>query len=258
MGARLLTAAVGIPVVIVALYLGGPVFYIFMALYSLGAMIEFAGMLRLPRSFSLLAGAATIVPFYINLYFHYLPWDIYFLAYIILSASFYFVLAFNRLSFEQASGLIFGGVFIGVLAATLALVRDMEQGMFLTLAVFAVTWGTDTFAYFCGRLFGKRKLAPSISPGKTWAGAIGGFIFGVIIATVIGILIKENPLVFFSWGCAAAILGQVGDLCESAFKRHAGVKDSGGFFPGHGGFLDRIDSLLFVGALAYIFFGLWL
>lgn len=257
MRARLITAAVGIPVVIAALYFGGPIFYSFMALYSLGAVFEFACMLRLPRHISISIGLATIIPYFANLYFHFLPWDIFFLLYIILTTSCYFVIGYRRFSLEQASGLIFGSIYITVLASTLALVRDMEQGIYLTLAVFLVTWGTDTFAFFTGKLMGKKKLAPAISPGKTWAGAIGGFLFGVIIAAAIGILIKGNLLVFTFWGAAAAVFGQLGDLCESALKRHAKVKDSGRFFPGHGGFLDRIDSLLFVSALAYIFFGLW-
>lgn len=256
MRARLITAAVGIPVVIAALYFGGPIFYGFMALYSFGAMFELACMLHLPRYKSILIGATTIVPYFANLYFHFLSWDIYLLLYIILSASYYFVFGFQQYSMEQASGIIFGGIFITVLSSTLVLIRDLEQGIYLTLAVFLVTWGTDTFAFFTGKLLGKKKLAPGISPGKTWAGACGGFFFGVIIATVFGILIKGNLLIFTLWGATAAIFGQLGDLCESALKRHAKVKDSGKFFPGHGGFLDRIDSLLFVSALAYIFFGL--
>jgi phosphatidate cytidylyltransferase len=255
MRARLLTAAVGIPVVIAALYFGGPVFFIFMALFSLGAMFEFARMLGLSQPLSAAAGGTIVIPYYLNLYFHFIPWDAYLLLYIIIAASIFFVFCFSKLSFQQSSGLIFGGIYITVLASTLALVRNMDKGMFLTLAVFLVTWGTDSGAFFVGMLLGKRKLAPAISPNKSWAGALGGFISGIIIATAIGILIKGNVLIFFLWGCAGAIFGQIGDLCESAFKRFAGVKDSGKFFPGHGGFLDRIDSLLFVSALAYIFFG---
>jgi phosphatidate cytidylyltransferase len=254
MRSRLITAALAIPLVFIALYLGGPVFFIFMALYSWGAMGEFARMLGLSSPAGAAVGGAIVLPFYLNLYFNFLPWDVYALLYLIISAAALFVLGFTRFTFAQATGLIFGGAYITVLASTLALIRGMEQGLYLTLAVFLVTWGTDTFAYFSGKLLGKRKLCPSISPGKTWAGALGGFGGGIIIATVIGILIKGDLLLFFLWGVAAAALGQVGDLCESAFKRHAGVKDSGKFFPGHGGFLDRIDSLLFVSGLAYIFF----
>lgn len=257
MRARLLTAALAIPLVFVALYWGGPIFYVFMALYTFGALYEFARMLDFTKITSLLAGAAVVISFYLNLYWRIIPWQAYFLLYLMLAASATFVFSFQSLTFQQASGMIFGGMFITTLAATLALVRELEQGLLLTLAVFLVTWGTDTFAFFVGKYLGKRKLAPAISPGKTWAGAFGGFIAGIIIATAIGILIKGNVLVFFFWGVLAAAFGQIGDLCESALKRFTGVKDSGRFFPGHGGFLDRIDSLLFVSALAYLFFGVW-
>lgn len=254
---RLLTAAVGIPVIVAALYFGGPVFYATMTLYSLGAMYEFARMLHLPRVFSAVAGLALVVPHFANLYFSLIPWDVYYLLYIIILASGLFVFGFRHINFQQASGLIFGGIYISVLASTLVLVRNLDKGMIMTLAVFLVTWGTDSGAFFIGRLWGKRKVAPAISPGKTWAGAVGGLLSGIIIATTIGILIKGNLLLFFSWGVVAAVFGQIGDLCESALKRYAGVKDSGHVFPGHGGFLDRIDSLLFVSALTYIFFGVW-
>lgn len=255
MRTRFITAAIGIPVVLAALYVGGPVFHVFMAAYSLGAMFELCRMLGLTKGFSALAAGAIVIPYYLNLSLHYLPWDVFLLLYVIITASSFFVFGYTRLTFHQSAGLIFGGFYIPVLASTLALVRGMEQGMYLTLAVFLVTWGTDSGAYFIGMLLGKKKLAPAISPNKSWAGAIGGFFTGIIIATAIGIIIKGNVLIFFLWGCAAAVMGQIGDLCESALKRQAGVKDSGSFFPGHGGFLDRIDSLLFVSALAYIFFG---
>lgn len=254
MRARFLTAAVGIPVVIAALYFGGPVFFIFMALFSLGAMFEFARMLGFSQSLSAVVGGTIVIPYYLNLHFHFCPWDAYLLLYIIIATSILFVFCFEKFSFQQSCGLIFGGIYITFLASTLAMLRNMENGLLLTLAVFLVTWGTDSGAYFIGMLLGKRKFAPAISPKKSWAGALGGFITGIIIATAIGIFSKGNVLQFFLWGCSAAIFGQIGDLCESALKRFTGVKDSGKIFPGHGGFLDRIDSLLFVSALAYIFF----
>lgn len=257
MRARLLTAAVGIPVVVGALYLGGPVFTILMALYSLGAMYEFARMLHLSRAFSALAASAIVVPYYINMAFGLLPWSAYLLIQILLTTSIYFVLCFNKLEFQQGLGLFFGGVYITVLASTLVLIRNLADGLLLTLAVFLVTWGTDSGAFFIGKLLGKNKFAPAISPKKTWAGCLAGVATGIIIALASGILINGNLLLFFFWGLVAAVFGQVGDLAESAFKRYAGVKDSGSFFPGHGGFLDRIDSLLFVSALAYLFFGIW-
>ncbi len=110
-----------------------------------------------------------------------------------------------------------------------------------------VSWVGDTAAYYVGRSIGKRKLAPIVSPGKTWEGAIASAVGGAVAAIVYAhYLIPTEPIWIIGLvGLAANIAGQFGDLCESAFKRGAGVKDSGTTLPGHGGWLDRIDSTLF-------------
>lgn len=253
---RVLTAAVLIPIVLVSLYLGGPVFLIFMAVYTLGAVVEFARLLRFSLPASWAAGAAMVLPYYANLYWQIIPWDIYLILFLLIAAAVLFVFNFTRCSFLQCAGLIFAGLFVPVLASTLFTIRNMEQGLYLTLAVFILTWGTDSGAFFTGMAWGRKKLAPAISPNKSWAGAIGGLITGVIIAVGFGLLINVNVWGMILWGCVTATAGQLGDLCESAIKRYAGVKDSGNLFPGHGGFLDRIDSLLFTAAVSYIFFGM--
>jgi phosphatidate cytidylyltransferase len=110
-----------------------------------------------------------------------------------------------------------------------------------------VSWAGDTAAFYVGRAFGKHKLAPVVSPAKTWEGAAGSVIGGIAAAGVYGhFLIPSAPLAaVLATGAAANIAGQIGDLCESAWKRGAHVKDSGTSLPGHGGWLDRIDSSLF-------------
>jgi len=236
--------------------LGGPVFLLFLALFALAATAEFFQLLGLSSRWGLTAAIIIAVPYFLNLYLAILPWDAYLLGYLILSVSGLFVFLNSRISFLQGVGVVFGGMFVPILASTLYLVRGLENGMILTLAVFVLTWGTDSGAFFIGKQFGKRKLAPSISPNKSWAGAIGGLASGLIIAVGFGILTDANIALFALWGGLTSAAGQIGDLCESAFKRHAGVKDSGAMLPGHGGFLDRIDSLLFTAAISYIFFGM--
>jgi len=119
-----------------------------------------------------------------------------------------------------------------------------------------VTWITDTGAYFVGSRFGRRKLAPRLSPNKTVEGAIGGLIFATAMSIAWGSWIGLPW-----WHCAIlgpilGFLGQIGDLCESALKRDLGIKDFGGIMPGHGGILDRFDSLLFTAPIAYYYLGL--
>lgn len=238
------------------LYLGGPVFLGFLALFALVATTEFARILGLPLPVSIAAALIIGLPYFLNFYFGLIPWATYILLYLVFSTSIIFVFLYSKFTFKQGVGLIFAGLYVPILASSLAAVRNLDNGMIYTLAVFLLTWGTDSGAFFIGKHWGKKKLAPAISPNKSWAGAIGGLVVGVMIAVVFGILTNGNALFFALWGVVASTFGQIGDLCESAFKRHVGVKDSGNLLPGHGGFLDRIDSLLFTSAISYIFFGM--
>ena len=124
-----------------------------------------------------------------------------------------------------------------------------------------VSWAGDTAAMYVGRAFGRHKLAPEVSPSKTWEGAVGSVAGGTLAAMVYAhYSIASAPVgvVCARWPRAANIAGQVGDLCESAFKRGAGVKDSGTTLPGHGGWLDRIDSSLFSVPVTYGALHIWL
>ena len=114
--------------------------------------------------------------------------------------------------------------------------------------VFAVVWSTDIAAYMVGRKIGKHKLWPVISPNKTWEGSIGAVIWAVIIAAIYVTLVPtgRNNALMIILAFFLSIVGQIGDLVESAYKRFYGVKDSGKMLPGHGGILDRFDSMLFV------------
>jgi len=120
----------------------------------------------------------------------------------------------------------------------------LEPGARLVLAILLTTWAGDTAAYFVGRSFGRHKLAPRISPGKTWEGAVANVVASIVAALGLAHLVHLGVVCGLTIGLAVGVLGQAGDLLESAIKRRAGVKDSGTLFPGHGGILDRIDSLM--------------
>ena len=148
----------------------------------------------------------------------------------------------------------------GVLAlvpAWLALVRlrlDLPHGAQWVLFTLFLVWGADIGAYFAGHRFGRTRLAPEVSPGKTWEGVVGGFALSAVVA-VGGSVWFTLPLYTFVPLCLAAVgFSIVGDLTESLLKRFAGLKDSGTLFPGHGGVMDRIDSV--TGAAPVLFFGL--
>ena len=143
-----------------------------------------------------------------------------------------------------------GGFFYALIPAlSLLWIRDRaEDGLALLLWVFVVTWSVDIGAYLAGRKFGKRKLAPSISPGKTWEGLYGGVAAATLLGGLWVCFTGLDPVLFAAAPVFAAA-AQCGDLFESWMKRRAGVKDSGDWLPGHGGVLDRLDGLVVVATL---------
>jgi phosphatidate cytidylyltransferase len=153
---------------------------------------------------------------------------------------------------------LFGAFYLGGMLGHLVLLRALEQGAGAVLFVVTVTWMVDSAAYFGGRRFGRHPLAPRISPKKTIEGAFAGLAGGMMTA----IVVRLWWLPELSWaesvgaGLLLGCAGQLGDLAESMFKRYAGVKDSGGWIPGHGGLLDKVDSLVFT-APTFYYYLLW-
>jgi phosphatidate cytidylyltransferase len=126
------------------------------------------------------------------------------------------------------------------------LARDGDHGLLTVLWLMMMVWACDTGAYFAGRTIGGPKLLPSVSPKKTWAGLIGGMVAAALVGAAMAAWSGlADPVILAAVSAAVAAFSQVGDLSESAFKRHFGVKDSGDVIPGHGGVLDRVDGLLF-------------
>lgn len=150
-------------------------------------------------------------------------------------------------SIQNIKWVIFGLAYAVMAAVLLPFIRGVSapDGLALISLLFLVVWVTDIAAYFCGRALGGPKLWLSVSPNKTWSGALGGLGFSVFAAFVFGYYVSG----FSAFSCAAgavvmSIFSQCGDLLESAFKREFGAKDSSQLIPGHGGFLDRVDGLL--------------
>ncbi|MBU1139676.1 MAG: phosphatidate cytidylyltransferase [Proteobacteria bacterium] len=152
--------------------------------------------------------------------------------------------------FSRAS---LGLLYVGFLGAHLLLLRGLPEGNAWLLVLTGITAGSDTGAYYCGRAFGKHKLSPLISPKKTIEGAVGGLLTGMVVSAVLALFLFETV----SWTFllpVAIVLGMVGicgDLCESVIKRATGTKDSGTLLGGHGGILDRADSILFAAPVLY-------
>ena len=160
---------------------------------------------------------------------------------------------------------VIGCLYIGFLLSSFVLLRGIpgwltvkpfglaHLGAWLMLYAAACVWATDTFAYFIGKAFGRTPLAPTLSPGKTVEGAIGGLLGATLVGVSFGLWIHLPWHHSLAIGLIAGLAGQIGDLFESALKREIGIKDFGQLMPGHGGMLDRVDSLLFVIPLAYLY-----
>ncbi len=148
---------------------------------------------------------------------------------------------------------LFGALYVGMLLSYLILLRQMPGHLAILGLVFGGTWGCDTLAFFVGIRYGRHKLCPQISPKKTIEGAVGGVVGSILITTVLGMAISVPARHFIPLGFLIAAAAQMGDLVESGLKRYVGVKDSGNLIPGHGGMLDRADSLIFVAPVVYYY-----
>lgn len=148
--------------------------------------------------------------------------------------------AFLSSSFVKS---IIGWVYLSCAFAALIHLHALPNGPWWILFLFLLIWSSDTFAYFAGRLWGRHKLAPHVSPKKTWEGLVGGTLGAMLVATVIAYFI-EFSLSWYVIALVTILLGVLGDLFESMMKRMSDVKDSGQILPGHGGVLDRLDSLI--------------
>ena len=156
----------------------------------------------------------------------------------------------GKLGFKNISAVFMSVCYVSVSFVSMGIVRYMDYGAYIFGLIFIGAWITDIMAYFTGRLFGKHKLAPTLSPKKTVEGSIGGVVFNMIAFALYGFIIERfcslsvNYAVLVAGGLAISVISQIGDLWASLVKREYGIKDYSNLFPGHGGVMDRFDSIL--------------
>ncbi len=256
---RLITAAVGIPLLCIVIWIGGPFYAIVAGVIAVLAAAEFTHGWLIP-SLPIRAvmpqapvfGVAGIVVAGTH-------WDDRFPVAGLLLAALLAIAGYSPTNMfgprkpyrVQAWNLLY----VGVLMSTLVLTRDVEDGRKWVFLGILSTFAVDTGAYAIGRLFGRHKMAPRISPKKTWEGAAGGYVAGVAVAFALNALFETGVdwMTFSHFAFAMPVAAMIGDLVESWIKRRMGVKDASGLLPGHGGFLDRLDSVLFVFPLLWVF-----
>lgn len=269
---RVITALWGIPLIIAAVWFSRPeypfpLFTVLAVIWGLLAVLELYRMAGVSKIYTLTffgTVAAVLFIAYPHCTFQFvLP----VLVTLTIALSLVMLLFIKQREgiFANWAWMMGGILYVGWLLSLLVTLR-LEAGTqafpeagrnFVFLAVF-VTFGSDTAAYFIGKAIGRHKLAPQISPGKTWEGAIAGVCGGIIISLLFTLSTPlQLPLVYWQavlLGVLISVFGQLGDLAESLLKRNFGVKDSGNMMPGHGGLLDRMDSVVFASAVVYLYY----
>lgn len=250
---RIITGVAAAALFLGMLWLGGYAYGLFIVLLAAVGFHEFARLNHISgpgsgRFVGYLAVLGIVIPF--ELIFPTFPVTheqfLWFVMLILLTLT---VFVHNKTNLRQAAIVLIGVIYIGYGFHYMIVTRLMpEDGLLWSLFIFGCIWLTDTGAYFTGMLLGRHHLAPQISPKKTVEGAIGGVLFAVVFAAIFALLSPDFIQLGYALAQAAviAVIGQIGDLIQSAYKRMQGVKDSGTILPGHGGILDRTDSWLVV------------
>lgn len=164
---------------------------------------------------------------------------------------FVYVFTYPKFKADQIMAAFFGIVYVAVMLSFVFLTRNLPNGKFLVWLIFLCSWGCDTCAYCVGMLIGKHKMAPVLSPKKSIEGAVGGVVGAALLGVVYGAA-TQGPMLEYAVICAVgALISMVGDLAASAIKRNQGIKDYGKLIPGHGGILDRFDSVIFTAPVIY-------
>ena len=259
MKTRIWTGIVGLPLLIAIMYLGGFVLVIGVSALAFFGMIEYTRavnrMFRPKINRILMIALAVMLMVTIKL-------DYYFLMPVLL-VSFIVIFCYEILSgnveIQRGSATLMGLIYVPVMFGHLFLFETVNKGAYYMWLIFVIAFTTDTAAYFIGKSIGNRKIAPLISPKKTIAGSVGGVIVAALCTILYGTILSSYFSFVLPWylylvvGVFGSIAGQCGDLTASMIKRKAKIKDFGTILPGHGGILDRFDSILFIIPLIYIF-----
>jgi phosphatidate cytidylyltransferase len=254
---RITTGIIGALVFLSLLYMGGWFYALMILGLGLIGFDEFVRMSGFKRADGISWTGYLLIVALILPAMDWLPFSswlslgqvIWFSLFIFLSVT---VLSKNQYHFVHVSKLWAAAVYIGVGFYYILETRFMEDGLVWVLFILFCTWASDSGAYFTGKWLGRTKLWPHISPNKTVEGSIGGIVWSVIVAISFTFFYQIPMLQAVILGIVIAVIGQWGDLIQSAYKRYFDVKDSGSLLPGHGGVLDRVDSWLIVFPFVYL------
>lgn len=262
MKTRILSAIFGIPLILFVLYFRGLYLYLFVMAISLVGLFEYyKAMMNVNLNTNKILGYISVILYYLMFLLPVTfdrPGLLVAMSIMIL---FTYEIVTQKHSIPEISINIMGIVYIPFLFSHLLMIENLKYGNIILWLPFLTAWFTDTFAYFVGIYMGRVKLCPKVSPKKTVEGAIGGIIGSIVLSTLSGFIminlgLEIKIIHFVITGFLCGIASEIGDLAASYIKRYTGIKDFGNIIPGHGGILDRFDSILFTAPVIYYYFTL--
>ncbi len=255
---RLLSGIVLFLITLVVVILGGNLLFAVLLAISLIGMMELYRVVKVNRSVMGMLGFLAGIMYYLLLYFDLLQYQMVLVVLFLMALMGAYVFSFPKYSTEQIAVTFLGLFYVPLMLSYIYQVRMLESGAWIVWLIFIGAWGSDTCAYSVGVLFGRHKFAPKLSPKKSLEGCIGGIVGAALIGAVYAAVIQDrivgfkNPVLAFAViGAASSILSQIGDLAASAIKRNHDIKDYGTLIPGHGGVLDRFDSIIFTAPVVH-------
>lgn len=255
---RLISGIVLVILAIASILAGGSI------LLGVTAAISIVGMFELYRVFqfekTILAGVAYLaaILYYINLALHFVDDEMILILGMLILLMFVYVFSYPKYRAKQVMASFFGVFYVAVMLSYIYQIRTLDNGMYLAFLIFICSWGCDTCAYCVGKLIGRHKMSPKLSPKKSVEGGIGGVVGTALLAALYCFVFRnamgidaKNIAVIAVIAAVAGMISMVGDLTASAIKRNYDIKDYGHLIPGHGGILDRFDSMIITAPIIY-------
>lgn len=259
MKVRILSGIVLVIIMASALFCGSWYLYLLCLGISLIGMYELYRIIGKEKSLLAGVGYLSSVLYYACIVFGYEQYGMLVIVFCFMAVMSIYVFTFPKYNSQDVMLVFFGLIYVTVMLSYICKVRMMEDGIYIVWLIFITSWINDTFAYFTGVFLGKHKMTPVLSPKKSVEGAVGGIVGATVLGAVYGYFVSGhmsglmgNPVVTFAVaGLVGAILAIVGDLAASAVKRDHNIKDYGKLIPGHGGIMDRFDSVIFTAPAVY-------
>ena len=255
---RLLSGIVLVIAALVLIITGGDVLLVSTLLISWIGMFELYRIFHIEKSAPGIVGYAAASVYYANLRFGFLPDLMMLVLGLLIVLMFVYVFTYPKYQTEQLLAAFFGVFYVAVMLSYVYQTRMLSAGTYIVWLIFLCSWGCDTCAYCVGMLIGKHKMTPKLSPKKSVEGAVGGVIGAALLTVIYGMVFRgamgsemSHVWTMAAISAAGALVSMVGDLTASAIKRNYGIKDYGKLIPGHGGILDRFDSVIFTAPLIY-------